>query len=61
MINGKSFGKWSQNSGFSDGYETIFVESGKTYRFRVIGAGIDSILTFEIEGHQMQIIEVSKL
>ncbi|XP_035707278.1 laccase-2 [Folsomia candida] len=58
LINGRSYGKWGKRNGLTEGYEVITVQPEKTYRLRVIGGGIDSILTFAIESHKMTIMEV---
>jgi FtsP/CotA-like multicopper oxidase with cupredoxin domain len=53
LINGRSYGDWSAEegkNGLSPGYDVISVKPGQTYRFRVIGIGADSILTFKIKG-----------
>jgi FtsP/CotA-like multicopper oxidase with cupredoxin domain len=43
----------------SEGYEVITVKQNETYRFRVIGMGMDSMLTFSVENHtNLEIIEV---
>lgn len=43
----------------SEGYEVITVKQNETYRFRVIGLGMDSMLSFSIENHtNLEIVEV---
>ena len=39
-------------------YSVIQVKPGLIYRFRVIGMGMDSMLTFRIGNHTFKIIEV---
>ncbi|GMI95352.1 SKU5 similar 2 [Hibiscus trionum] len=58
LINGK--GPYRYNSTLvPDGieYETINVEPGKTYRFRVHNVGISTSLNFRIEGHNLLLVE----
>ncbi|KAK8990699.1 hypothetical protein GQ457_11G030330 [Hibiscus cannabinus] len=58
LINGK--GPYRYNSTLvPDGieYETINVDPGKTYRFRVHNVGISTSLNFRIEGHNLLLVE----
>lgn len=47
------------NTNVPDGiaYETINVEAGKTYRFRVHNVGISTSLNFRIQNHNMLLVE----
>lgn len=64
LINGRSYGVWDNDSttdGHYDkcnGYSVIRVKPNKIYRFRVLGFGEDSMVTFEIPEHTLTIIEV---
>ncbi|KAL4339804.1 hypothetical protein GQ457_08G035150 [Hibiscus cannabinus] len=58
LINGK--GPYRYNSTLvPDGieYETINVDPGKTYRFRVHNVGVSTSLNFRIEGHNLLLVE----
>ncbi|KAJ4822774.1 Serine/threonine protein kinase [Turnera subulata] len=57
LINGK--GPYKYNSSVPDGidYETIKVDPGKTYRFRVHNVGTSTSLNFRIQGHNLLLVE----
>lgn len=55
LVNGK--GRLASNATGSCRLETIRVESGKTYRLRVIGATALSFVWLGIQGHNVSIIE----
>ncbi|OXA52027.1 laccase-2 [Folsomia candida] len=61
LINGKSYGKWSDaaNNKFIDcgGYHVTKVLWGVTYRFRVMNLSSDKFLRFYITNHKMRVIE----
>jgi L-ascorbate oxidase len=49
LINGRSYG--------GRGYQIINVRRNMIYRFRVIGMGMDSMLSFRVANHSMKVIE----
>ncbi|CAI0404450.1 unnamed protein product [Linum tenue] len=57
LINGK--GPFKYNSSVPDGikYETLNVDPGKTYRFRVHNVGTSTSLNFRIQGHNLLLVE----
>ncbi|KAJ1692890.1 hypothetical protein LUZ63_009588 [Rhynchospora breviuscula] len=58
LINGK--GPYQYNTSLVPAgidYETINVEPGKTYRFRVHNVGISTSLNFRIQGHNLLMVE----
>ncbi|CAN1180494.1 Monocopper oxidase-like protein SKS2 [Linum perenne] len=57
LINGK--GPFKYNSSVPDGikFETINVDSGKTYRFRVHNVGTSTTLNLRIQGHSLTLVE----
>ncbi|ORX99152.1 hypothetical protein K493DRAFT_365755 [Basidiobolus meristosporus CBS 931.73] len=62
VLNGKTFAQWNCTSqgvrcDNTCEREVVTVEPGKTYRFRIINAAFNRVLSFGIEGHLLTIIE----
>ncbi|KAI9295381.1 hypothetical protein K502DRAFT_324355 [Neoconidiobolus thromboides FSU 785] len=66
LTNGRTYQKWENNMNggtaedlkrFNDGFSVINVKPNKTYRLRLIGANGYSLFTYNIEGHDLTIIE----
>ncbi|GER35055.1 monocopper oxidase-like protein SKU5 [Striga asiatica] len=57
LINGKGPYNYNNTAQDENAYETINVERGKTYRFRVHNVGVSTSLNFRIQNHSMLLVE----
>ncbi|KAI9295400.1 hypothetical protein K502DRAFT_324364 [Neoconidiobolus thromboides FSU 785] len=62
LTNGRTYQKWgdkddAESKTFNNGFSVTNVKPDKVYRLRLIAANGFSLFTFNIEGHEMTIIE----